>query len=57
MYRTNVDGSAVCPHRDLSCCPSCVAADPLLVEVYGIHYHVLSTVERDALLASLEEIQ
>lgn len=55
-YRTNADGSAVCAHRDLSCCPACVASDPLLVEVAGVHYHVHNVEERAALLAALEEI-
>lgn len=38
QYRYNVDGSAVCPHRDLTCCPTCVAADPNLRDVAGAHY-------------------
>jgi hypothetical protein len=51
-YRTNSDGSAVCPHRDLSCCGTCVATDDALVEVVGAHYFVGSEEER-ALLADL----
>src|SRR5580765_4967327 len=36
-FRTNADGSAVCPHRDLSVCREC-AALPGVVDVYGAHY-------------------
>lgn len=39
-YRTNADGSAVCPHRDLSVCAECVAADPDLIDCVGVHFHV-----------------
>lgn len=37
-YRTNADGSAVCPHRDLSVCPAC-RKDPNLVEASGAWFH------------------
>lgn len=52
-FRTNADGSAVCPHRDLSVCPGC-ASDPAVVEVAGAHYYVPDPAERvalDALIA------
>lgn len=51
-FRTNADGSAVCPHRDLTCCPRC-AALPEVVEVAGAHYFVADPVERAALRALL----
>lgn len=45
-YRTNADGTAVCPHRDLSVCPDCYTADPALIEVAGAHFHVTDLHER-----------
>lgn len=45
-YKSNADGSAVCPHRDLSCCARCVASDPALVDVAGAHFHVTDLHER-----------
>jgi len=36
-FRTNPDGSAVCPHRDLSVCGEC-AELPDVVDVYGAHF-------------------
>lgn len=36
-WRTNADGSLVCPHRDLSVCAEC-ARHPEVIEVYGAHY-------------------
>ena len=37
---TQADGSFVCPHRDLSCCAACLAADERLIEVYGQVFYV-----------------
>lgn len=37
-WRTNADGSLVCPHRELSVCPDC-AAHPDVIEVEGAHFH------------------
>lgn len=37
-FRRGHDDTIACPHRDLSCCPACVAAQPMLFEVYGVHY-------------------
>lgn len=54
IYRTNADGSAVCPHRDLSVCPEC-ATDPAMVEVFGAHYYLPDPVERAILLAELHD--
>jgi hypothetical protein len=51
-YRTNADGSAVCPHRDLSVCPACAHADHDLIAVAGSHFHFphLTSVERGLLV-------
>jgi hypothetical protein len=54
-YRYNADGSVVCPHRDLSACPDCVAADDYLVNVYGAVYLAVDPDERDDLLAMTAE--
>jgi hypothetical protein len=52
IIRTNADGSAVCPHRDLSVCPSC--ADNLaMVEVAGVHYFIPDPAERAELAEAL----
>jgi hypothetical protein len=51
-YRSNADGTAVCPHRDLSVCPHC-ATDPTLVEVAGAHYHLPDPADRAALQAEM----
>lgn len=45
-YRFNADGSVVCPHRDLSCCPQCLASDPDLMDVIGAVYIVTDPGER-----------
>ncbi len=55
-YRTNADGSAVCPHRDLTCCPDCVASDVRLVDVAGEYYFVPDPAERAALIADLADL-
>ena len=39
-YRHNADGSVVCQHRDISCCPACLAADPNLMNVVGAVFEV-----------------
>jgi hypothetical protein len=54
-YRTNADGSAVCPHRDLSVCSSC-ATDPTLVNVAGAHFHFPDPADRAALAAALADV-
>lgn len=36
-WRTNADGSLVCPHRDLSVCLACSTL-PGVTEVAGAHY-------------------
>ncbi len=51
-YRTNADGSAVCPHRDMSVCADC-ATHPHIVEVYGAHYHLPDADDRAELLAAI----
>lgn len=52
-YTTNADGSIVCMHRDLTCCPECLATDERLVDVYGAVFLVPDPAERAALQASL----
>jgi hypothetical protein len=39
-YRYNADGSVVCRHRDLSACPSCMTADPMLRDIFGATYRM-----------------
>lgn len=51
-YRTNADGSAVCPHRDLTVCADC-ATHPHIVEVFGAHYHLTDADDRAELLAAI----
>ena len=59
-YRTNADGSAVCPHRDLTVCPhrdltvcpDC-ATHPHIVEVVGAHYHLPDAADRAELLVAI----
>lgn len=41
-FRTNADGSLVCPHRDLSVCPPC-AMLPNVREVYGAYFLMTDT--------------
>lgn len=53
-FRTQADGTAVCPHRDLSVCPPC-ATDPAIVEVAGAHYHLPDPADRAALVAMLAD--
>lgn len=55
-YRTNADGSAVCPHRDLSVCTPCAAADRMLVEVEGVHFLALTNAERIEFLAIAADV-
>jgi hypothetical protein len=43
------DGSFVCPHRDVSCCPGCLSADERLVDVYGQVFYIPSASEREEL--------
>ena len=45
-FRENVDGTAVCIHRDLSCCPECAAAHVEIVEVDGVHYLMEDPLDR-----------
>lgn len=52
-YRENADGTAVCPHRDLSVCPSCAATDERLVEVAGAHFLIDDPAIRAELLAEV----
>lgn len=40
------DGALVCPHRDLSVCPTCDAETPEAVEVYGAHFWIATPEER-----------
>lgn len=52
VVRLNADGTAVCPHRDLSVCDAC-AKDPRFVEVAGAHYFIPDPQERAALAREL----
>jgi hypothetical protein len=54
-YREGASGEAICPHRDLSVCPACAAADPRLVDVVGAYYFVPDPDERRALVAQLAD--
>lgn len=33
-------GELVCPHRDLSVCPACAAANPEALDCYGVHFWI-----------------
>lgn len=53
-FREDPDSGALrCPHRDLSCCPSCAAEHVEVVEVVGIHMWIADADARDALAAEL----
>jgi hypothetical protein len=56
-YRTQADGSAVCPHRDLSVCDACLKSDDRLVEGLGCAYFVPNAAERADLRLTLTEIR
>ena len=43
----------ICPHRDLSVCPSCAESTPECVEVYGSHYWIADPDERAAMIAKV----
>lgn len=53
-FRSNADGTAVCPHRDLSVCTEC-ASHPEIVEVSGAHFHIADPAERAELAAMLAD--
>lgn len=47
-FRINTtNGSLICKHRDLSCCPTCADAHEEVVEVIGAHYWIADKAERD----------
>lgn len=50
-FRRGHDDSLACKHRDLSCCPECVAKYPEIVNVVGRHFWVPDEQERAELLA------
>jgi hypothetical protein len=54
-FRTNADGSLVCPHRDLSVCPACLAQFPDLMDVFGAVYLVTDPAERAELAALVNQ--
>lgn len=56
VVRLNADGTAVCPHRDLSVCSHC-ATDARYIEVAGAHYFIPDPGERAAIMAELEAIR
>lgn len=45
-FHEQADGTIVCPHRNTSCCPACLAAHEPLVDVYGAIYWVPDPIER-----------
>lgn len=51
-FRTNDDGTAVCPHRDLTVCAEC-ATHPEVVAVAGAHFHMPDADERAELMEAL----
>lgn len=51
-FRTNDDGTAVCPHRDLTVCAEC-ATHPEVVAVAGAHFHMPDAAERAELMEAL----
>ena len=53
-FRFNAYDTVVCPHRDLSCCDSCVAAHPSLVAGSGAVYWLPNSLDRAALAALME---
>jgi len=52
-YRRGHDGSLACKHRDLSCCPTCAAAHPEIVNVMGACFWVPDPSERAALMREI----
>jgi hypothetical protein len=47
-------GNLACPHRDVSCCASCAAAHPEIVEVFKQHFWTASEQEKQELSRALE---
>jgi len=37
-FRHGHDDSLACPHREVTCCEECAAANREIIEVYGRHY-------------------
>jgi hypothetical protein len=52
-FHQQADGSLVCPHRDLSVCRACMAADPNLLDIVGAVFLVPLGEVRDAFLADV----
>lgn len=54
--RRGHDDSIACAHRDLTVCSACATKyAPVLVDVYGQHFWIPSSVERAELLQSMRE--
>lgn len=47
MSRRGHDGSYICPHRDISCCPKCFAEHEELVDVGGVTFWISDPAERE----------
>jgi hypothetical protein len=47
------DGSFVCEHRDLSCCPACLAKYDTLVDVVGAVFYLPDPRDRAAIKAQM----
>ena len=49
-FRENPEtGELYCPHRGVSCCPTCTKAHPEIVEVGGQHFWTHSPAEKQEL--------
>lgn len=48
-----MEGNIVCPHRDLSVCPTCADAHDEIVEVVGLHFWITDPAERAELLTAI----
>lgn len=56
-FRSQADGSLVCPHRDLFVCPACLTVSETLVDVFGQTYYIPDPAERTILATEMEEVE
>lgn len=54
-FRIGHQGDLACPHRDITCCESCIANNPEIVDVLGAAYWISDPVEREAFKAEVRE--
>lgn len=54
-FRKGTQDEIACPHRDLSCCPTCAAAHVELVDVAGRHYWYADPAEREEIKRLITE--